>query len=97
MCAHRVGTAGSKQAAVGDVGDRGCICGHVAEGSALFAAGISVIVATFRSDPAKTTGLDGAVKALGQAQFGSAVLIAAAVGFAAYGLYSFALTCYSRM
>jgi Domain of Unknown Function (DUF1206) len=73
------------------------ICGHVAEGSVLFAAGISIIVATFRSDPAKATGLDGAVKALGHAQFGSAALIAAAVGFAAYGLYSFALTRYSRM
>jgi hypothetical protein len=73
------------------------ICGHVAEGSVLAAAGMLIIVATFRSDPAKATGLDGAVKALGHSQFGSAALIAAAVGFAAYGLYSFALTRYSRM
>jgi Domain of Unknown Function (DUF1206) len=73
------------------------VCGHVAEGSVLFAAGICIIAATYSSDPAKATGLDGAVKALGEAQFGQAVLIAAATGFAAYGLYSFALTRYSRM
>ncbi|OBK78460.1 DUF1206 domain-containing protein [Mycobacterium sp. 1274761.0] len=73
------------------------ICGHVAEGLVLSAVGISVIVATFLGEPAKATGLDGAVKAFRSTQFGGALLIAAAVGFAAYGLYSFALTRYSRM
>jgi hypothetical protein len=73
------------------------ICGHVAEGSVLFAAGVSVVVATYLSDPAKATGLDGAVKAVGEAQFGAAILMVAAAGFAAYGLYSFALARYSRM
>jgi hypothetical protein len=73
------------------------VCGHVAEGSILFAAGICIVAATYSSDPAKATGLDGAVKALGEARFGQAVLMAAAAGFAAYGLYSFALTRYSRM
>jgi hypothetical protein len=63
----------------------------------LFAAGISVIVATYVSDPAKATGLDAAVKSLGHARFGGAILIVAAAGFAAYGLYSFALARYSRM
>jgi uncharacterized membrane protein len=73
------------------------VCGHVAEGSVLFAAGLSVIVATYLSDPAKATGLDAAVKSLGHALFGTAILFAAATGFAAYGLYSFALARYSRM
>jgi hypothetical protein len=73
------------------------VCGHVAEGSVLVAAGLSVVVATYVSDPAKASGLDGAVKALSQTQFGGAILIIAAAGFAAYGLYSFALTRYSRM
>ncbi|MGV0788359.1 DUF1206 domain-containing protein [Mycolicibacterium sp. XJ2] len=73
------------------------VCGHVAEGLVLFAAGLSVVVATYVSDPAKSTGLDGAVKALGRAHYGEAILIAAATGFAAYGLYSFALARYSRM
>lgn len=73
------------------------VCGHVAEGSVLFAAGLSVIVATYLSEPAKATGLDGAVEAISSAQFGKAILLVAAAGFAAYGLYSFALTRYSRM
>lgn len=71
--------------------------GHVGEGLVLFAAGLSVIVATYVSDPAKATGLDAAVKSLGHAQYGTAILMAAATGFAAYGLYSFALVRYSRM
>ena len=73
------------------------VCGHVAEGFVLFTVGLSVIVATHASDPAKATGLDAAVKSLGHAQFGTAILIAAATGFAAYGLYCIALTRYSRM
>jgi uncharacterized membrane protein len=73
------------------------ICGHVAEGSVLFATGVSVVVATYVSDPAKATGLDAAVKSLGHARFGTAILFVAATGFAAYGLYSFALARYSRM
>jgi hypothetical protein len=73
------------------------VYGHVAEGLVLSAAGLSVIAATIFDEPAKASGLDGAVKALGSTQFGGAILIAAAVGFASYGLYSFALTRYSRM
>ena len=73
------------------------VCGHVAEGLVLSAAGILLIAATVLDDPAKATGLDGAVKALGSTQFGGLILIVAAAGFAAYGLYSLALTRYSRM
>lgn len=73
------------------------VSGHVAEGVVLSAAGLSMIAASYLSEPARATGLDGAVKALGEAQFGKTVLIVAAIGFAAYGLYSFALTRYARM
>jgi hypothetical protein len=73
------------------------VCGHVAEGVVLFAAGLSVIGASFLQDPSRATGLDAAVRALGQTQYGEVVLIVAATGFAMYGLYSFALTRYSRM
>lgn len=73
------------------------VCGHVAEGAVLFAAGVSVMGATYLSDPARAAGLDGAVEAMGRSQLGPASLIAAATGFAAYGLYSFALARYSRM
>jgi len=73
------------------------VCGYVAEGLVLCGAGMLVMVASLRSEPAKAAGIDAAVKMLGHAPFGKAVLIAAAVGFAAYGLYSCALTRYSRM
>ncbi|ULE34081.1 DUF1206 domain-containing protein [Mycobacterium sp. IDR2000157661] len=73
------------------------LCGHVAEGAVLFGAGLSVIGATYLSDPAKATGLDGAVEQISHARFGTALLSIAAAGFAAYGLYSFALTRYARM
>jgi hypothetical protein len=73
------------------------ICGYVAEGAVLAGAGILVVVASFRADPSKATGLDGAVKALRQAPFGTALIILAGSGFAAYGLYSFTLSRYSRM
>jgi hypothetical protein len=73
------------------------VCGHLAEGLVLSAVGVSVIVATFVGDPAKASGLDGAVKALGATRYGGLILIAAAAGFTAYGLYSFTLTRYARM
>ncbi len=73
------------------------VCGHVAEGLVLSAVGVLLVAATFLGDPAKATGLDGAVKALGSTRFGGLILLGAAAGFAAYGLYSLALTRYSRM
>ena len=73
------------------------MCGHIGEGIVLFAAGASVIGAPFLRDPSKAAWLDAAVKTVGHTQFGRTLLLFAAVGFAAYGLYSFALTRYSRM
>lgn len=72
-------------------------CGHVAEGAVLAVAGVLVVVASVRADPSKATGLDGAVRTLGHMPFGSLLIGVAAAGFAAYGLYSFALTRYARM
>lgn len=73
------------------------ICGYVAEGIVLAFAGVLVVVASVRADPSKATGLDAAVKASQQAPFGTALILLAASGFAAYGLYSFALSRVSRM
>ena len=72
-------------------------CGYVAEGTVLAGAGILVVVASIRADPSKATGLDGAVKMLREAPFGTGLILLAGSGFAAYGLYSFALSRYSRM
>ncbi|MCZ4551560.1 DUF1206 domain-containing protein [Gordonia rubripertincta] len=73
------------------------IAGYTAKGLVLIGAGILVIVASINSDPSKATGIDGAVKTLGEAPFGKFLLILAGIGIAAYGLYSFAMARYSRM
>lgn len=71
--------------------------GYVAKGVVLGGAGVLLVVATLTSDPAKGAGLDAAVKSLGQAPFGKVLLVAAALGFAAYGAYCFVLARFARM
>ncbi len=73
------------------------IAGYSAKGAVLGGAGILLVVATLTADPAKGAGLDAAVKSLGQAPFGKFLLIAAAIGFAAYGAYCFVLARFARM
>ncbi|EME21947.1 DUF1206 domain-containing protein [Rhodococcus triatomae] len=73
------------------------VVGYVAKGLVIVGAGILVIVATLRSDPSKATGIDGAVKTLGEAPFGQFLLVAAGAGIASYGLYSFVMARYARM
>jgi hypothetical protein len=73
------------------------VAGYVAKGLVLAGAGILVIIATLQADPAKASGLDAAVKTLGQAPFGKFLLIIAALGIAAFGAYSFVRSRYGRM
>lgn len=73
------------------------ISGYVAKGLVLAGAGLLVVVATLEADPSKAAGLDAAVKALGQAPFGKFLLILAALGIAAFGLYNFVRARYGRM
>ena len=73
------------------------VTGYVAKGLVLAGAGVLVIVATLQADPSKATGLDAAVKTLGQAPFGKFLLIVAALGIAAFGAYSFVRSRYGRM
>jgi len=73
------------------------ISGYVAKGLVLAGAGILVIVASLQADPSKASGLDAAVKTLGQAPFGKFLLIVAALGIAAFGAYSFVRSRYGRM
>lgn len=84
------GSSGTGVTAVG-------VTGYVAKGLVLAGAGFLVIVATLQADPSKSTGLDAAVKTLGQAPFGKFLLIAAAVGLAAFGAYSFVRSHQGRM
>ncbi|BDB43088.1 membrane protein [Mycobacterium kiyosense] len=73
------------------------VAGYVGKGVVLAAAGLLVVVAAWRSEPAKATGLDGALKTLGAQPFGMALLIAAGVGIITYGLYSFVLARSTKM
>lgn len=73
------------------------IGGYVAKGLVLGGAGILVIVATLQFDPAKASGIDAALKTLGQAPFGKILLVIAAVGIAAYGVYNFVHSKFGRM
>jgi hypothetical protein len=73
------------------------VTGYAAKGLVLAGAGILVVVATLQADPSKSTGLDAAVKTLGQAPFGKFLLIVAAVGIAAFGVYSFVRSRHGRM
>jgi hypothetical protein len=73
------------------------VAGYVAKGLVLAGAGILVIVATLQADPAKASGLDAAVKTLGEAPYGKFLLILAALGIAAFGLYSFVRSRYGRL
>ena len=71
--------------------------GYVAKGLVLAGAGVLVIVATLQADPSKASGIDAAVKALGNAPFGKFLLILAALGIAAFGVYSFVRARFGRM
>ncbi|MET0450229.1 MAG: DUF1206 domain-containing protein [Mycobacterium sp.] len=73
------------------------IVGYVAKGLVLIGVGILVVVATLTSDPAKASGVDAAVKTLGAAPFGKILLILAALGIAAYGVYGFIRARYADM
>lgn len=73
------------------------IGGYVAKGLVVGGAGILVIVATLQFDPAKASGIDAALKTLGQAPFGKILLVIAAIGIAAYGLYNFVHAKFGRM
>ncbi len=73
------------------------VSGYAAKGLVLAGAGLLVIIATLQADPSKAAGLDAAVKTLGQAPFGKLLLILAAVGIAAFGVYNFVRGRFGRM
>ncbi len=80
-----------------DLATRLGLVGYVAKGLTIAVAGLLVIVAASRSEPAKATGLDGALKALGAQPYGVALLVAAGAGIITYGLYSFVMARYTKM
>lgn len=73
------------------------ITGYTAKGVALAAVGLLFIVATVQSDPQEATGLDGALKALGEQPFGPFILGFVGVGLICFGVYSIARAKFANM
>lgn len=71
--------------------------GYVAKGVSLALVGILVIVATLQSDPEKSTGLDGALKAVREQPYGVYLLTAVGIGLGCYGLYMIAKSRFVEM
>ena len=71
--------------------------GYITKGVALAVVGGLFVAAAASADPAKASGIDGAVDALLSSPGGPIVVIVVGVGFAAYGGYSFARSRYARM
>lgn len=66
------------------------VVGTVARGTVFALAGAFVVDAAVRFDPSKASGLDAALRTLGGSTVGRTVLIAAALGLAAFGTYGLA-------
>lgn len=71
--------------------------GYIARGIALIVVGGLFVAAAMASDASRAGGIDGALQTLRQAPFGSVLLVLVALGFAAYGVYSFARARYARL
>jgi hypothetical protein len=54
-------------------------------------------VAAFTLDPSKSTGLDGALKALATLPLGAVILVVIGIGLVAYGVYCFARAWRARL
>ncbi|SDD10927.1 protein of unknown function [Sanguibacter gelidistatuariae] len=73
------------------------VAGYAAKGVALIIMGVLFVVGAVQADPDKASGLDVALRTLAELPFGKLMLAVVAVGFAAYGLYSFARARYAQM
>jgi hypothetical protein len=85
--------AGSPGTAVERLG----MAGYAAKGVALGVVGLLFVVAGLRESAAAASGLDGALKALREQPFGTALLTLVALGLIAYGVYSFARAKYAKL
>lgn len=84
------GTVGTAVTVVG-------VVGYVARGIAFGVIGVLFVVAAFTADPSEAGGLDDALASLSALPFGQVLLVAVALGFVAFGLYSFARARYAKL
>ncbi|WP_456846141.1 DUF1206 domain-containing protein [Cellulomonas sp. P5_C6] len=73
------------------------VAGYVLKGVALAIVGVLFVTAAAQADPSKATGLDGALHTLRDQPAGVALLVIVALGFVAYGIYSFVRARYGRI
>jgi Na+/proline symporter len=71
--------------------------GYGARGLVFTIIGVFLILAAMHANPEEARGLDGALDAVAQQQWGSALLGIVALGLVAYGLYMFVEARYRRM
>lgn len=63
--------------------------GYIAQGVSYGIVGLLIVVAAVQHDPDKATGLDTALATLAEQQYGTALLLAVALGLACFGVYCF--------
>lgn len=71
--------------------------GGVSRGPVFALGGVLAVAAAWTYDPARASGLDGAVKMLRDQPYGSAILLLAGSGLAAFGVYGLAEARYRRV
>lgn len=71
--------------------------GYIAKGFALGTVGALFVAASLRHQPKQATGLDGALRTLRDQPFGTTLLTLIALGFAAYGIFSFVRARLARL
>ena len=71
--------------------------GNAARGVITVGAGVFLIDAAVKFDPAQARGVDGTLRALGSAPLGPVILVAMALGLAAFGAYSFCEARWRRL
>ena len=81
----------------GPVARRLGVLGYVTKGVALGIVGVLFVTAAVTADPSKSTGLDGALHTLRDQPAGMFLLVIVALGFIAYGAYSFVRARYGRI
>jgi hypothetical protein len=71
--------------------------GYLAKGVAFTIVGLLLLDAAITHNPAKSRGLDAALRALAHQPFGVILLIVVGVGFAAFGVYCFIQSRYRKV
>jgi hypothetical protein len=73
------------------------VVGYITKGVALGVVGVLIIIAAVTLDPSKSSGLDGALKALVALPYGSVILGTISVGLISYGGYCFVRAWRARL